>query len=88
MKAVYNTNPRDVFWTASDVDWVVVHSYIAYAPLIHDCTTVWYEGNPLRTTDAGTFWCLIEEHKVNTFFTAPTSFRAVKTNDSLLKLKK
>ena len=88
MKAVYNTDPGDVFWTASDVGWVVGHSYIVYAPLIHGCTTVLYEGKPVRTPDAGAFWRLIEEHKVNTFFTAPTSFRAVKKEDPQAKLKK
>jgi len=88
MKAVYNTDPGDVFWTASDVGWVVGHSYIVYAPLIHGCTTVLYEGKPVRTPDAGAFWRLIEEHKVNTFFTAPTSFRAVKKEDPQSKLKK
>jgi len=88
MKAVYNTDPGDVFWTASDIGWVVGHSYIVYAPLIHGCTTVLYEGKPVRTPDAGAFWRLIEEHKVNTFFTAPTSFRAVKKEDPQAKLKK
>jgi len=88
MKAVYNTDPGDVFWAGSDVGWVVGHSYIVYAPLIHGCTTILYEGKPVRTPDAGSFWRLIEEHKVNTFFTAPTSFRAVKKEDPQAKLKK
>ena len=88
MKAVYNTDPGDVFWAGSDVGWVVGHSYIVYAPLIHGCTTILYEGKPVRTPDAGSFWRLIEEHKVNTFFTAPTAFRAVKKEDPEAKLKK
>ena len=88
MKAVYNTDPGDVFWAGSDVGWVVGHSYIVYAPLIHGCTTILYEGKPVRTPDAGAFWRLIEEHKVNTFFTAPTAFRAVKKEDPQARLKK
>ena len=88
MKAVYNTDPGDVFWAGSDVGWVVGHSYIVYAPLIHGCTTILYEGKPVRTPDAGAFWRLIEEHRVNTFFTAPTAFRAVKKEDPQAKLKK
>jgi len=88
MKAVYNTDPGDVFWAGSDVGWVVGHSYIVYAPLIQGCTTILYEGKPVRTPDAGAFWRLIEEHKVNTFFTAPTAFRAVKKEDPQAKLKK
>ena len=88
MKAVYNTDPGDVFWAGSDVGWVVGHSYIVYAPLIQGCTTILYEGTPVRTPDAGAFWRLIEEHKVNTFFTAPTAFRAVKKEDPQAKLKK
>ena len=88
MKAVYNTDPGDVFWAGSDVGWVVGHSYIVYAPLIHGCTTILYEGKPVRTPNAGSFWRLIEEHKVNTFFTAPTAFRAVKKEDPEAKLKK
>ena len=88
MKAVYNTDPGDVFWAGSDVGWVVGHSYIVYAPLIQGCTTILYEGKPVRTPGAGAFWRLIEEHKVNTFFTAPTAFRAVKKEDPQAKLKK
>ena len=88
MKAVYNTDPGDVFWAGSDVGWVVGHSYIVYAPLIHGCTTILYEGKRVRTPDAGAFWRLIEEHKVNTFFTAPTAFRAVKKEDPQARLKK
>ena len=88
MKAVYNTNPGDVFWAGSDIGWVVGHSYIVYAPLINGCTTILYEGKPVRTPDAGAFWRLIAEHKVNIFFTAPTAFRAVKKEDPEAKLKK
>jgi len=81
MNAVYNSNPGDVYWAASDVGWIVGHSYIVYAPLIHGCTTIIYEGKPVRTPDAGAFWRVISEHQVNTFFTAPTAFRAVKKED-------
>ncbi|MBS1255797.1 MAG: Acetyl-coenzyme A synthetase [Deltaproteobacteria bacterium] len=87
MKAVYNTDPGDVYWAGSDVGWVVGHSYIVYAPLLHGCTTIVYEGKPVRTPDAGAFWRVISEHKVNTFFTAPTAFRAVKKEDPEAKLK-
>ena len=88
MKAVYNTDPGDVYWASSDVGWVVGHSYIVYAPLLHGCTTIVYEGKPVRTPDAGAFWRVISEHKVNTFFTAPTAFRAVKKEDPEANLKK
>ncbi|QYX56366.1 propionyl-CoA synthetase [Roseovarius sp. SCSIO 43702] len=81
MKAVYNVDPGDVFWAASDVGWVVGHSYICYAPLIHGNTTVVFEGKPIGTPDAGTFWRVISEHGVKSFFTAPTAFRAVKRED-------
>ncbi|MCI2395207.1 propionyl-CoA synthetase [Aliiroseovarius sediminis] len=81
MKNIYNVDPGDVFWVASDVGWVVGHSYIAYAPLIHGNTTVVFEGKPVGTPDAGTFWRVISEHKVKSFFTAPTAFRAVKRED-------
>ncbi len=81
MKAIYNVDPGDVFWAASDVGWVVGHSYICYAPLIHGNTTVVFEGKPIGTPDAGTFWRVIEEHKVKSFFTAPTAFRAIKRED-------
>ena len=87
MKSIFNTNPGEVYWAGSDVGWVVGHSYIVYAPLIHGCTTILYEGKPVRTPDAGAFWRVIEEHKVNTFFTAPTAFRAVKKEDPKAKLK-
>ncbi len=81
MKNIYNVNPGDVFWAASDVGWVVGHSYICYAPLIHGNTTIVFEGKPVGTPDAGTFWRVISEHKVKSFFTAPTAFRAVKRED-------
>ena len=81
MKNVYNVDPGDVFWAASDVGWVVGHSYICYAPLITGNTTIVFEGKPVGTPDAGTFWRVISEHKVKSFFTAPTAFRAVKRED-------
>ncbi len=81
MKNIYNVDPGDVFWAASDVGWVVGHSYICYAPLIHGNTTVVFEGKPIGTPDAGTFWRVISEHNVRSFFTAPTAFRAIKRED-------
>ena len=81
MSAIYDTHPGDVYWAASDVGWVVGHSYIAYAPLIRGCTTVLYEGKPVRTPDAGAIWRVIESHGVRTFFVAPTAFRAVRKED-------
>lgn len=81
MGAIYDLHPGEVFWTASDVGWVVGHSYIVYAPLIRGCTSVVYEGKPVKTPDAGAFWRVIAEHRVKTFFTAPTAFRAVKKED-------
>ena len=81
MKKVYNVDPGDVFWAASDVGWVVGHSYICYGPLIHGNTTIVFEGKPVGTPDAGTFWRVISEHNVRSFFTAPTAFRAIKRED-------
>ncbi|WP_299284598.1 AMP-binding protein [uncultured Tateyamaria sp.] len=81
MKNIYQVDPGEVFWAASDVGWVVGHSYICYAPLIHGNTTVVFEGKPVGTPDAGTFWRVIEEHDVKSFFTAPTAIRAVKRED-------
>ena len=81
MKAIYDMNPGEVFWAASDVGWVVGHSYICYAPLIAGNTTIVFEGKPVGTPDAGTFWRVIEEHKVKCLFTAPTAFRAIKRED-------
>ena len=87
MKSIFNSNPGEVYWAGSDVGWVVGHSYIVYAPLIHGCATILYEGKPVRTPDAGAFWRVISDHQVNTFFTAPTAFRAVKKEDPEAKLK-
>lgn len=81
MEYVYNAEPGSVYWAASDIGWVVGHSYIVYAPLIRGCTTIVFEGKPIKTPDAGTFWRIIDEYKVNTFFTAPTAIRAIKKED-------
>ena len=81
MTAVYNMAPGEVFWAASDVGWVVGHSYIAYAPLLAGCTSVLYEGKPVRTPDAGAFWRVVEEYRVKVLFAAPTAFRAVRKED-------
>ena len=81
MRAVFDVGAGDVYWAASDVGWVVGHSYICYGPLIAGCTTILYEGKPVGTPDAGAFWRVIAEHKVRTFFTAPTAFRAIKRDD-------
>ena len=81
MKAIYDVDPGDVFWAASDVGWVVGHSYICYGPLFNGNTTIVFEGKPVGTPDAGTFWRVISEHKVKSFFTAPTAIRAVKRED-------
>lgn len=86
MEAIYALNPGDVMFTASDVGWVVGHSYIVYAPLLRGCTTIVYEGKPVKTPDAGGFWRLIDEYKVKSFFTAPTAFRAIKKEDPDAKL--
>ncbi|MFK7867724.1 MAG: propionyl-CoA synthetase [Roseobacter sp.] len=81
MKNIYNVDPGEVFWAASDVGWVVGHSYICYGPLVHGNTTLVFEGKPVGTPDAGTFWRVIAEHDVKAFFTAPTAIRAVKRED-------
>ena len=81
MSNIYNTNAGDVYWAASDVGWVVGHSYIVYAPLFKGCTTILYEGKPVGTPDPGAFWRVIAEHGVNVLFTAPTAFRAIKRED-------
>ncbi len=81
MSLVYDARPGDVYWAASDVGWVVGHSYIVYGPLFTGCTTVLYEGKPVRTPDAGAFWRVCQDHKVNILFTAPTAFRAVRKED-------
>ena len=81
MANVYGVQPGEVFWAASDVGWVVGHSYIVYGPLLHGCTTVVYEGKPVGTPDPGAFWRVISEHGVSVMFTAPTAFRAIKRED-------
>jgi len=81
MKNIYGVEPGEVYWAASDVGWVVGHSYIVYAPLFHGNTTVLYEGKPVGTPDPGAFWRVISEHKVSVLFTAPTAFRAIKKED-------
>ena len=81
MRNVYDTHQGEVFWAASDIGWVVGHSYIVYAPLLAGCTTILYEGKPVGTPDAGAFWRVIAEHKVKTLFTAPTGFRAIRKED-------
>lgn len=81
METIYDVAPGDVFFSASDVGWVVGHSYIVYAPLLRGCTTVVYEGKPVKTPDAGAFWRLISQYRVKSFFTAPTAFRAIKKED-------
>jgi len=81
MDNIYNAKPGDVFWAASDVGWVVGHSYIVYAPLMNGCTTVVYEGKPVRTPNPGAFWRVCEEYKVNVLFSAPTAFRAIRKED-------
>jgi propionyl-CoA synthetase len=81
MKNVYDVEPGEVYWAASDVGWVVGHSYIVYAPLLHGNTTIIFEGKPIGTPDAGVFWRVISEHKVAAMFTAPTAFRAIKKED-------
>ena len=81
MKNLYNVAPGEVFWAASDVGWVVGHSYICYAPLLAGCTTLVFEGKPVGTPDAGTFWRVIEEHGVKALFTAPTAIRAIRRED-------
>ena len=81
MKNIYNVDPGDVYWAASDVGWVVGHSYIVYAPLLHGATTIMFEGKPVGTPDPGAFWRVISEHGVRVMFTAPTAFRAIKRED-------
>ncbi|MBP7603111.1 MAG: propionyl-CoA synthetase [Spirochaetes bacterium] len=81
MKYIYGVEPGEVFWAASDVGWVVGHSYIVYGPLLYGCTTIMYEGKPVGTPDPGAFWRVISEHNVSVLFTAPTAFRAIKKED-------
>lgn len=86
MDNIFGVNAGDVYWAASDVGWVVGHSYIVYAPLFKGCTSIMYEGKPVGTPDAGAFWRVIEQHKVNVLFTAPTAFRAIRREDPQAKL--
>lgn len=86
LRNLYNVEAGEVFWAASDVGWVVGHSYIVYGPLFAGCTTILFEGKPVRTPDAGTFWRVIADHGVSVFFTAPTAFRAIKKEDPEAKL--
>jgi propionyl-CoA synthetase len=88
MKAIYAIDEDDVWWAASDVGWVVGHSYIVYAPLFKGCTTILFEGKPVGTPDAGVFWRVISEHKVKCMFTAPTAYRAIKREDPQAQLMK
>jgi len=88
MKAIYNVDAGDVYWAASDVGWVVGHSYIVYGPLLKGCTTILFEGKPVGTPDAGAFWRVISEHNVKVMFTAPTAFRAIKREDPRAELMK
>jgi propionyl-CoA synthetase len=88
MKNVYGVRPGDVYWAASDIGWVVGHSYIVYGPLFHGNTTILYEGKPVGTPDAGAFWRVISQHKVKVMFTAPTAFRAIKKEDPVGSLIK
>jgi propionyl-CoA synthetase len=81
MRHVYGVEPGEVFWAASDLGWVVGHSYIVYGPLLHGCTTVLYEGKPVGTPDAGAFWRVVSQHRVKALFTAPTAFRAIRRED-------
>lgn len=87
MKAIYDCDVGDVFWAASDVGWVVGHSYIVYGPLIRGCTSILFEGKPVRTPDAGVYWRVIQDHGVKSFFVAPTAFRAIKKEDPDCELK-
>jgi propionyl-CoA synthetase len=86
MKSIYNVEAGDTYWAASDIGWVVGHSYIVYAPLFKGCTSVLYEGKPVGTPDAGAFWRVISQHNVKTLFTAPTAFRAIKQRDPKAEL--
>ena len=81
MKNLYGVEPGEVYWAASDIGWIVGHSYIVYAPLLHGNTTVLFEGKPVGTPDAGAFWRVVSEHRVACMFTAPTAFRAIKQQD-------
>jgi propionyl-CoA synthetase len=86
LRHVYGMQPGDVFWAASDIGWVVGHSYIVYAPLLLGCTSILYEGKPVATPDASAYWRVVEQHRVNALFTAPTALRAIKREDAEAKL--
>ena len=86
MKNLYGIEPGEVWWSGSDIGWVVGHSYIVYAPLLHGCTSILYEGKPIGTPDAGAFWRVCAEHGAVALFTAPTAFRAIKKEDPHGKL--
>ena len=88
MKAIYDMDEGDVWWAASDVGWVVGHSYIVYGPLLKGCTTILFEGKPVGTPDAGVFWRVISQHRVKSMFTAPTAYRAIKREDPTAELMK
>jgi propionyl-CoA synthetase len=88
MKNIYDVDPGEVYWAASDLGWTVGHSYIVYAPLFHGCTTILYEGKPVGTPDPGAFWRVIDRHGVSVFFTAPTAFRAIKKEDPTGEFRK
>jgi propionyl-CoA synthetase len=88
MGAIYNVRPGDAYWAASDIGWVVGHSYVVYGPLVHGCASVLYEGKPIGTPDAGAFWRVIQDYNVKAFFTAPTAFRAVRKEDPQAALLK
>jgi len=88
MKHIYNISPGEVYWAASDVGWVVGHSYIVYAPLFIGATTIIYEGKPVGTPDPGAFWRVISQHGVKALFTAPTAIRGIKREDPLGKYLK
>jgi len=88
MKAIYNVDAGDVYWAASDIGWVVGHSYIVYGPLFMGCTSILFEGKPVGTPDAGVFWRVISNHKVKCLFTAPTAFRVIKREDPNAELMK
>jgi propionyl-CoA synthetase len=88
MRNIYGVDPGEVYWAASDLGWTVGHSYIVYAPLLHGCTTVLYEGKPVGTPDPGAFWRVIDQHQVSVFFTAPTAFRAIKKEDPAAEHRK
>ena len=85
MKNIYDVDPGQVYWAASDVGWVVGHSYVVYAPLLHGCTSIVFEGKPVGTPDAGVFWRVIAEHDVAALFTAPTAFRAIRKRIQMVR---